>query len=602
MRHLITTADERCWKFDRPVLFLGEWCRRYDRRSVWERMDAAVAEPYGLASGQKIHDLAYVQELSNQLLAELAETLNRLHQTRHSVRFWNIALGRWLQRYVAVAFNRYFTLEQTLANHSVSCTTVLDASAYRLATPDSLAFIRACNDDVFNGGVYASILNFWGTLTMEPAAGAGNGPDDGSRAVVSRSAELSVRRVVADLVGRLLRAFSRDGDAFVINTYLPKIEEMALQVALGQCPQLWQRPMVRTIERDPVRREPLRLDHASHRGFERYVRLQLPDMIPTCYLEGYRELERHAQSVGWPARPKFILTSNNFDTDEVFKIWTASKVEEGTPYFAGQHGNNYGTLLGSQKWPERTTTDGFFTWGWTDDNPRTIPAFIFKRAGRQEHARPSPAGGLLLIELHVPDQVEVWDAVFEFGIYQDEQFRFARALPAEIRAALTVRLHAEHRHQAWFDEERWQAHDANVRIDQGMEPISRLIAHSRLVIHSYDSTGLLETLSANVPTICFWHGGLDHLLPNAKAYYEALRSGGILADSPEQAAEWVAQRWDRVSEWWSSRTVQDARSTFCQQWCRSEARPVRRMKRLLTDAIGSRASAGSRTETAGRAG
>ena len=47
-RYLITTADENTWKFDRPVIFLGEWCRLYNRKHIWGGMDALVAEPYGL--------------------------------------------------------------------------------------------------------------------------------------------------------------------------------------------------------------------------------------------------------------------------------------------------------------------------------------------------------------------------------------------------------------------------------------------------------------------------------------------------------------------------------------------------------------------------
>ena len=33
-RYLITSADELLWKFDRPVIFLGEWCRRFDRKHI----------------------------------------------------------------------------------------------------------------------------------------------------------------------------------------------------------------------------------------------------------------------------------------------------------------------------------------------------------------------------------------------------------------------------------------------------------------------------------------------------------------------------------------------------------------------------------------
>jgi hypothetical protein len=57
-RYLITTADERTWKFDRPVIFLGEWCRIYDRKHIWQGMDAIVAAPYGLTQSKKDADYA----------------------------------------------------------------------------------------------------------------------------------------------------------------------------------------------------------------------------------------------------------------------------------------------------------------------------------------------------------------------------------------------------------------------------------------------------------------------------------------------------------------------------------------------------------------
>ena len=66
--------------------------------------------------------------------------------------------------------------------------------------------------------------------------------------------------------------------------------------------------------------------------------------------------------------PKFIFTSNSFDTDEIFKQWVARNVEKSVPYFVGQHGNNYGQNIfeGRSIWPERSTCDSFITWGWDD--------------------------------------------------------------------------------------------------------------------------------------------------------------------------------------------------------------------------------------------
>ena len=66
-RYLITTADENTWKFDRPVIFLGEWCRLYDRKHIWSGMDAVVAEPYGLELSKKDSDFSKALLLANKL-------------------------------------------------------------------------------------------------------------------------------------------------------------------------------------------------------------------------------------------------------------------------------------------------------------------------------------------------------------------------------------------------------------------------------------------------------------------------------------------------------------------------------------------------------
>ena len=74
-RYLITTADERTWKFDRPVIFLGEWCRLYDRKHVWESMDAVVAEPYGLGMVKKDADYAEARQLEDKIFPFLGSRI-----------------------------------------------------------------------------------------------------------------------------------------------------------------------------------------------------------------------------------------------------------------------------------------------------------------------------------------------------------------------------------------------------------------------------------------------------------------------------------------------------------------------------------------------
>lgn len=581
---LITTADERSWKFDRPVLFLGDWCRRYGRRHIWQGLNATVAEPFGVQAADRDRNLAYVAALSRRLLTELTDALNEFHGTTHTRRYWHIVLGHWLQRYVTLVFNRYFNLEQALRNFGTLETSLFDPPDYSLATNDSLAFIWACSNDEWNHVLYGRILNFLGGVTTEVDPVPLRGVHGFKQMDATRPGRrLGAKRLALNALNFVLPKLSRKRDAFIVKSYLPLREEIKLQLRLGQCPQLWRSPAVHEFPPDVLARQAFGLDAGNATGFERFVRTQLGSMIPTCYLEGYAQLVRQVESLPWPSQPRHIFTSNCFDTDEVFKAWTGLKVEQGVPYFTGQHGNNYGTHVhfGNASWPERSATDRFITWGgWGADQPRHSSAFIFKTAGRKPQQF-DPSGGLLLIEDLLPQRLSVGDIHRHYLMYQEAQFQFVKELPSSIHSRLTVRLHKAFKHGTWCDDQRWRDRSPETTVELGVLPIHDLISQSRLVIHSYDSTGTLETLALNIPTLCFWSGGLDHVLPAMKPCYEVLRNAGIVIESPEQAAKFVATQWECMDHWWDSAIVQHARRIFCQQFAQTDKTPGRTLSRLL---------------------
>lgn len=583
-RHLVTTSDERTWRFDQPVLFLGEWCRLYDRSAIWMSMDAEVAEPFGLETEQKLNDINYMHSLSSTLLIELVGVLNSFHNTNHKPRFWNILLGHWLKRYVSVCFNRYFTIEQAIKSYKITSATIFDSANYSLTAHDSSSATWACNDDVWNGMFYARILQHMNHKDVD--LDLVRIESDGAFKQKQSSVTAHPRRIIRLIKGigyYILPRLSKDDDAFIVNSYLPLWQEIKLQLALRQCPQFWQSPPLKPVSVDLKLRRKFAINSEGHAGFEQFIRDLLPELIPVCYLEGYAQLNKQVESLPWPMKPKFILTSNNFDTDEIFKAWAGSMAEQGVPYFTGQHGNyqnSFSLLLSS---PELVSCDNFFTWGWANENSKNIPAFAFNIANRPRKAKTD--GGLLLVELSPPLQIRLYDAHHEYNIYQEQQFRFVEALSEKIRKELTVRLSTGWRSYHWSADRRWSDRIPSVSVEKGDAPIRTLTANSRLVVHSYDSTGILEGLASNTPTLCFWDGGLDNLLPNVKPYYEQLKGAGILADSPEQAAQLVAQYWDNIDGWWQSEEVQSARRLFCDEYARVEKHPVRTMKRLLTTAV-----------------
>ena len=586
-RHLVTTALEESWPTDRPLLFLGEWCRRYRRREHWSRLDTVIAPAYGVTAEDKDCDSAEVRRVAELFLAHLAAALDAFHGEQHSVRYWRIILGHWVIRYVSVVYNRYAALKNALAIGGIDGTTVLDTCGYTLATDDSDSFVWAANDDLWNHVLYARILDEMDASDCALPVHTGARYTTVAGRFVRPVQALPMQRRVSDRVGEvamaLLPRLSRGHDAFLMSTYLPLGPRVRLELSLGQVPQLWRGTGNGSAVPSADVRAKLPRIVLGNGEFDRLVGELWREVIPACFVEGHGALRTGADELAWPRRPRFVFTSNAFDTDEQFKIWVAGKVEEGVTYIVGQHGNNYGThrWWGADFWPERAAPDRFLTWGWRDGDPRTVPAFLFKTAGRKARAG-DRSGGLLLIEVTIPHRIMPHDSDAEFATYQDEQFRFVKALPEAVVGELTVRLHGEYAKHQWAEDLRWAEYAPNIAVEKGSTPIMTLVGASRVVVHSYDSTGILETLALGIPTTCFWNGGLDHLLPEARPYYELLRTAGILHDTPEAAAAAVGAVWDRVYDWWMDPNVIEARRVFCNQYARTVRSPIRVLRKLLT--------------------
>jgi putative transferase (TIGR04331 family) len=587
-RFLVTTSNPRTWRQDEPMLFLGQWCLRYHHYAEARNLDIVFAEPFGVSPEAKARDNKIVRQLYGVLLSELTDALNVFHGTNRSRRYWQIVLGTWLFRAVSTLYNRYHAVAAALEAHNVGATSLYEASTYTLATTDTAAAARACDNDFWNHVLYGRVLSqFEGVAIERLPRGASDEHFFSTTVAPNLAGSAATKTAVLNAAQSVLRHLVKPNDAVIVNSYLPKVTEAKFNLLLGQVPAFWQSPALDPVAPAP-HRHGFRLDTPNRNAFDRFLRVQLAELLPTCFLEGYAALTAQVRALPWPDNPRFIFTSNNFDTDEIFKAWTAEKAEAGTPYFVGQHGNHGVSpyVEGDFEAPEAVTADRFISWGLTsDDHPHVVPAFIFKAAGRSIKRRVPDDGSLLLIEQFLPTRKMHWDTDWEYAIYQEEQFRFVAELPDDIRRSLNLRLHAQFRNSAWEDFDRWKDRYGDVTIDDGTVPMRTLTARARLVVHSYDSTGILETLYHNIPTMAFWHGGMSHLFPQIKPHYEKIQAVGILHDKPESAAKFIAGHWEDIDGWWGSDEVQSARRLFCDTFAHMVPQPLTRLRSILTSNV-----------------
>lgn len=582
-RFLVTTALEITWPADDvPIMFLGEWCRLYDRKSLWEKRDAVVA-PYHWDDRERLDkDYLYLQTLYEELLNELAIKLNALHRVNHSDRYWRIIAGPWLGYFVQMLFDRWVMLRQVVRDNDVSGVRVLQRSDDSLVPNDMADFHTLFIGDVWNEVIYGQLLS-WMEIPVEKV----DAQDDAivpARNVTKLSFSRKAKRALAQAASYIAGVFCQDDEYFFISSYLPIKQDLLLQFKLGQVPKLWRSVAAPIMRVNRAIRQWQMPEPESADDFPSIARAMIPRHIPTAYLEGYRELVAKADNLPWPKRPKAIFTSVSYDSDDIFKTWAAKKVESGAPLVIGQHGGNYGMALwGFTEDHQIAISDRFLTWGWSQPEQKKIaPVGNFKGFGKR--GTWSKGGVALLVEMTMPRNSYHMYSVPVAGQWLDyfeDQCRFVRALPHGLRDQVLVRF-SPHDY-GWSQKQRWLDRFPSIQLDEDAQPMASSVKKSRLFISTYNATTYLESMSLNIPTIMFWNPKHWELRDSAIPYFEQLKAVGIFHESPEGAARQMAAVWNDVSGWWESVAVQTVRREFCDRYAHIPEKPLEVLEKLFRE-------------------
>jgi len=578
-RHLICTPDERYWKFNQPILFMNEWCFQYKQQRLWGYLDFKIAEPLFEKASDVKNALIEIRCIEKRLLLTLTSLLNSHHNTEKSERYWEILFGHWLRRYVEQVYFKTKMLQKIMRENPISSVT-LSADTSIIAPYETGEWSVDLRNEKFNNTLNRNLieriapieitLNY---LVNENFVEENLGQDTASKVERFFSPKPFIRSLF-----NLTMSVQK---YYISTTYLPKNLEYALNIFLFQLPAsiVFERIRYESKVEENLRKDLAKqLTNNSIGEIEQVASSMLFDVFPICYLEGYLELNRAIRKYNWPKSPRAIFTSNDFDSNELFKLWTACKVEEGVPYLVGQHGNNYGVSYFMDPSVEEKTSDIFITWGWKAAD-KTVPMFNFKTAGKKvkKNYREST---LLLVGYALDNSSEVLTGMFSYSKYYKEQFLFYDSLQKNAKDATLVRLLQPSVFSEGNDIERWQEQYKEINLDASSK-FEDLVAKSRLVVFSYDSTGILEMLNLNIPVIAFWQNGFDHVRDEAIPFYEDLLRVGIFHLNPESAAIKVNEVWNNLSDWWKSDSLQEARLKFCEQFSATRKYPIRDLRKIL---------------------
>ena len=130
------------------------------------------------------------------------------------------------------------------------------------------------------------------------------------------------------------------------------------------------------------------------------------------------------------------------------------------------------------------------------------------------------------------------------------------------------------------EETVWRNSSKKLEIDHGMRSFEDALRSSKVVVFTYFSTGFLQCLSSDQPTLGFWELPIETVLPDAQEIFRALVDAKILFSDAREAAEHLSRVERDIGSWWMSDDV-IAKKQFCDMLARGSSNPIKEFSELI---------------------
>jgi putative transferase (TIGR04331 family) len=598
---IVTTAIEETWGTDEDLIFLGEWCKRYQAKALWSSRQYKTA-PYHWRDRKKLaKDHEYLKQLYDKLIDCITIDLNHFHNKSYPARFWRILIGPWLLNFVSVIWDRWEVISELEQNELSSFTYLFDG-VDRSPSKDYLDSVYNYSSDFWNHTVFRDIFLF----RRLPNISLNFIPSDDSIKDINLNHPMETSIIFNDSINiqlgksktftqnikkllpfkffktifsilkkSLIKAFHLfflaftkiDREFLIFHSYFSRPFLMKLFFALRILPapdELFNKQ----IDYPSIHSRDLRWfkSFKAKNDFEKFLSIQIEKDIPIAYLEGYLKI---LQVEKFLPNSKIIFTANAHFHNEIFKLWSAKNaIERNAQLIISAHGGALYPLYSVFDHQEKIA-DKRVIWGkpWTS-NQITLPPNKLSYKIKKYNS----TGTVLFIEYDLQRYTHRAVAM-PFGPLLvesiDINFQFINSLSPEVRESFKVRPKYQGQHcihQRYYDRFGKSIFSQN-------NSLLEQIGESRLVISTYPQTAFSESIFSGVPTMLFYKEEYFEVQPIYDELISLMKECNIIHTHPAKAAEHVNSIYNNPMEWWESSATIKARELFYDLCMSSSSNP-----------------------------
>ena len=549
---------------ENKVLLAGEWVLEKHVDELQNLSYKIFNTKSNLKEYRKINAIE-TNKIYQKLCIDLSKELNRLHSVNLNVKSWKIIFGSWLYIFVSICYERNFLINELIDDHNI-------LKIYGIRNEDFKFFSngtyeqrdQAASHD-WNNNLFYEIINFH-NYSVEKDFSLNERINDNfsnknPKNIVSKKEKFLnfIQKAF-----RHLRYFRKKSDALITLTGFSFFYENIFEILFFQMPQFYKSKNIKYKIYNEKLRSKLNLQYGKEKNIDNFIRKNLYKFLPVCIVESFTEIfEKCGED--FPSNPKFIATSVAGENDVNFKFFTAKKVNTNTPYFLFQHGNGYFTEDFAYYKMEHETPKKFFTFGYS--NNKLAKGFC-NHLTLGKNIKSKKNGKLHLIVPFFQGRITPYEQSIDYLNGYKNIYRFEKKIEQNLKDKILLRSSKEFLQTSrgrWYAEKYFKNFKEN-QIDYGLNNYTDNLKNSRLNLYFYDSSGILENLIYNIPTIGIWNNLYNHLNDEFIERYKFLEEANIIFDNLDKMIIHLNNIWENPESWWFSKRTQDNIKKFNYQF------------------------------------
>lgn len=490
------------------------------------------------------------EKLYNKILPDLLREFNNFHKKNYSIKSGHLIFGFWLDRFIRISYDRYYLLKSAFKNFQIDEIKIFNTKNYNFSSTITQDISKLSSQKNWNYALISELLNYFELHKTKYSDNEEKFDTTNYFPIITKN--FLVIELYKKICG-IFKFFINENNSIITKTYFPFFLEKALEVKLNQLPFVWDFSFSIKNKVDIEKRSKISLkknDAINEKNLENFIRLLIPKCLPISILEGFSDLVKLIEK--YPKNPKMIISSVEFDTNDLFKIYCSEKIELGTKIISGQHGNGSFLVPESKYLPDLKFSDYYYTWG----NKKVKNFIPFCNTNVVNKKNVGNKGKKLVIF--------TTSYGWNFTLYDRQEINFQNinliqelvsTLPQNIKSSLILKKH---------NAKTLKCHNSlemrydNLNITKLInKTFSEALNHSKLNLYLYNSTGVMDCLALNKPVI-FYIKNISNLY--SKDFYDKLtilKDANIFFDDISELKKHIINIWDNVDDWWENKLTQE---------------------------------------------